>query len=437
MESIRLSAPLSVELTLTKGCNHKCLHCYNPWRKSNNTIGNKLTIEQIDKIVDELAKNNVWHVTISGGEPLTMPNEMFHLIRQLDKNGITYSINSNLTLMTEEIADFLKEKLKLKTLILTSLPSINEKKCDEITQIDGSYQRILKGISISKQHGFKIGINIVITKKNIDDLDNILEFLKEFKIDYLSISTVIPPSYDILNKDYYLTNEDIVRVADCLLEVHKKLGIDVDSVTPLPLCILGDANKYQNVISTSCSAGINRCDIDCNGDIFACSHENTPYGNIFVEGLKKSWDKMDMWRHFQNINKECIDCNYMDICGGECRMITNTKIPQLYSLNKNKKINYSQEFNSIKIMENDKFTINNNIKLRKENFGAVLRIDYDDFFLSENMLQLYSVMKELEEFSIQDLQEFVEINENFYNIIDYMVKIGLLNQKSELLETIS
>ena len=53
------------------------------------------------------------------------------------------------------------------------------------------------------------------------------------------------------------------------------------------------------------------------------------------------------------------------------------------------------------------------------------------------MLQLYSVMKELEEFSIQDLQEFVEINENFYNIIDYMVKIGLLNQKSELLETIS
>ena len=280
MESIKLSAPLSVELTLTKGCNHKCLHCYNPWRKANKITGNKLTIEQIDKIVEELVKNNVWHVTISGGEPLTMPNEMFYLIHQLDNNGITYSINSNLTLMTEEIADVLKDKLKLKTLILTSLPSIDETKCDEITQIEGSYRRILKGISISKRHGFKIGVNIVITKKNINDLDNIIDFLQKFEIDYLSISTVIPPSYDILNKDYYLKNEDIIRVANCLLQVHEKLGIDVDSVTPLPLCILGDADKYQNVISTSCSAGINRCDIDCNGDIFACSHEDKPYGEI-------------------------------------------------------------------------------------------------------------------------------------------------------------
>jgi len=434
MESIKLSAPLSVELTLTKGCNHKCLHCYNPWRKTTKNTGNKLTIEQIDKIVDELVKNNVWHVTISGGEPLTMPNEMFHLIRQLDNNGITYSINSNLTLMTEEIADILKNKVKLKTLILTSLPSINEKKCDEITQVDGSYRRILKGISISKQHGFKIGVNIVITKKNIDDLDNLIDFLKKFSIDYLSISTVIPPSYDILNKDYYLTNKDIIKVADCLLKVHEKLGIDVDSVTPLPLCILGDADKYQNVISTSCSAGINRCDIDCNGDIFACSHEDKPYGNIFVEGLKKAWDKMEMWRNFQNINKECVDCEYMDICGGECRMITKTSIPQLYNLNKMTKINYPKVITDIKITENDTFTINNAVKVRYENFGAVLRIDYEDFFLSQNMLQLYNIMKELQEFSIQDLQEFVEINENFYNIIDYMLKIGLLNQ-NKVLET--
>ena len=426
MSSLYLKSPLSIELTLTRKCNHKCVHCYNPWRNEEQVEKNIITKRQIDFIVNELKQNDVWHVTISGGEPLIESEKMFYLIEQLNKADITYSINTNLTLMDNNKADILLKKYNHKTLFLTSLPSSIPKICDKITQIDGSFDRIIHGINVCKSHGCKVGINMVMTKINIDNLDHLYKFLKEYKIDYLSISLVIPPSYDINNNNYYLTENDIIKMANSLIKFHDELGIDVDSVTPIPLCVLKDINKYKSIFSTSCSAGISRCNIDCVGNVFACSHEVKPYGNIFDLGLKKIWDNMTKWRNFENLNEECRQCKYVSICGGECRMMTACLGKQKYKLEKDA---IECGFNNdvvINIDYDQKFILNKNIKIRTEEFGAVIRIGYDDYFLSSLMFELYKHLTKIEIFSINDLKNIVVIDSNFLEVFYYFIEIGLI-----------
>ncbi len=88
------------------------------------------------------------------------------------------SLNTNLTLFTYEIANRLKKECSWNSIILTSMPSINEKMCDSITRINGSYKRILTVLEICRKHGLRVGINTLITKRNIGDLDNYIDFIR-------------------------------------------------------------------------------------------------------------------------------------------------------------------------------------------------------------------------------------------------------------------
>lgn len=427
MIGISLSAPTSVELTLTKACNHKCLHCYNPWREQADCRTSGFSKEQLEIIARELKANDVWHVTLSGGEPLMRPDVLINAAKELKKVGITFSMNTNLTLMTEELAQTLKNDLEWSTLILTSLPSIQPELCDIITQIPGSYERILKGIAICKDYGFKVGINIVISQKNKEDLKNIKEFIAKNRIDYLCISIVIPPVYDSENPDYYLTNEDICTLAESLMEIKTKYGIDVDSITPLPICILKDVNKYMEIISTTCSAGLTRCTIDTDGNIFGCSHEEVPYGNIFTDGLKAAWDKMDNWRYGEKLNPECKECKYLAICGGECRMMKNEE-NRYYKLDKNADIKYTPTETDNTIENTTSFKVNTNVKIRKESFGAAIRINYSEYFITEEILQLYYLLKDLNTFKVEGLFEYVDDKESLMEILTYLEDINMITR---------
>jgi len=427
MIGISLSAPTSVELTLTKACNHKCLHCYNPWREQADCRTSGFSKEQLEIIARELKANDVWHVTLSGGEPLMRPDVLINAAKELKKVGITFSMNTNLTLMTEELAQTLKNDLDWSTLILTSLPSIQPELCDIITQIPGSYERILKGIAICKDYGFKVGINIVISQKNKEDLKNIKEFIAKNRIDYLCISIVIPPVYDSENPDYYLTNEDICTLAESLMEIKTKYGIDVDSITPLPICILKDVNKYMEIISTTCSAGLTRCTIDTDGNIFGCSHEEVPYGNIFTDGLKAAWDKMDNWRYGEKLNPECKECKYLAICGGECRMMKNEE-NRYYKLDKNADIKYTPTETDNTIENTTAFKVNTNVKIRKESFGAAIRINYSEYFITEEILQLYYLLKDLNTFKVEGLFEYVDDKESLMEILTYLEDINMITR---------
>ena len=93
------SAPTCINLEITEVCNFKCTHCYNPWREESLGV-HTLTKERLKSLIEEFAQSGVFHVILSGGEPLAKFDLLEFGIKELIKNGLTVSVNSTLSLAT-------------------------------------------------------------------------------------------------------------------------------------------------------------------------------------------------------------------------------------------------------------------------------------------------------------------------------------------------
>lgn len=428
----RLAAPTTVNLVLNKDCNHKCAHCYNPWRDTKQEVYEINDYKtRIDIISEELVNNGVWSAILTGGEPLMHSDVLFYCIKRLSESGISMGLNTNLTLINQKIIDDLKV-LNWQNIVLTSLPSLDESICDEITGVKGSYKRIINGIKLCTENGLRVGINTVLTKKNIDDLPQYASFIDSYNIEYVSISAVIPPVYDSYNNDYYLSNEDYIELAETLLYLKDKKGIDVGSVTPIPLCVIKDIDKYISIIDTTCTAGLNVCTIDLTtGDIFACAHEEQSYGNIFDDGLLSAWNKMERWYKLDNLNDECKLCDWLFMCGGECRMIkANCKKETKYKLNKNAMIpplsNNAQD--EVNINENDQLYISFD-HVRIDNDKVVVKSGYTETIISKKLYGFCLTFKNLGIFNLSDIRKYVQDFESAKPTIIVLMQRGIIRKK--------
>ena len=128
---LALSAPVTTQWELTDWCNLLCVHCYNYWRAGKRR--GKVTITPqfhatSQRVVSELVKNGVFSVTITGGEPLVVLNDVYPYLELLRDNGIQINVNSNLTLMTDKVAQKLR-RLGIRgvlTSLMTDDPSLND-----------------------------------------------------------------------------------------------------------------------------------------------------------------------------------------------------------------------------------------------------------------------------------------------------------------------
>lgn len=429
--AVELTSPTSVDIAITKKCNHRCVHCYNVWRTDDNNcdVHKVLTDEQVETITNELVKNDVWRATLTGGEPLAELDVLYKLITSLTEHGISLGMNTNLSLMTDEIARCLTENMHWNNILLTSLPGLIPEICDQVTQVPGSYNRIVQGIDICDQYNISVGINIVISKNNLFELERLYDFVNAHKVDYVSITRAIAPLYDQNNPAFFLDENEITYIADVLEQVHSRYGINVGSVTPFPLCILKDISKYKDIVSASCAAGISRCSIDAiTGDITACTHEERSYGNIYTDGLKPAWDNMYEWRQGLLINEECRDCDMLAFCGGECRMIAGTEANVKYHLNQKAQIQYIPYAPIQPVSKDTVFRISKHVRYRREPFGGILRCAENECYVTETVILLYEVIKDKDIIKVSDFFEFCEENVYLYDAIYELEKMKILER---------
>ena len=66
-----LPAPTRVSLDITSVCNLHCFHC-----RHVNTLEKamRLTLKEIQRVIDDAARLHVFRLTISGGEPMLHPD---------------------------------------------------------------------------------------------------------------------------------------------------------------------------------------------------------------------------------------------------------------------------------------------------------------------------------------------------------------------------
>lgn len=188
-----LSAPIMVQWEVTPNCNHNCVHCYNHWRTKEPVIirGEKGTsLNEI--VVQEIISNKVFAVNITGCEPLMVIEQIAPSIRRLTENGVQVTMNSNLTLLTKERAQLLKES-GIKS-ILVSVPSGDAKTCDQITEKKDSLQRIVSGILIAKESGIRVFPNMVVSRVNKNQIDETAKLIASLGLEHFAATRASDPS---------------------------------------------------------------------------------------------------------------------------------------------------------------------------------------------------------------------------------------------------
>lgn len=318
-----LSLPTTVHIELTSSCCFSCRHCYNFWR-TEKTKPVFMSQDELDRILDELIKNNIMHVIFTGGEPLLNSRALLHGIKKMKDAGASVTCNSTLAVVNS--VEKLK-KLKESGLehVLTSLNSHVPERNDYLVSMKGAYAKIVEGIKNAVSAGIRISVNMIISETNIGDIYETAKLASKLGAKKFFGTRVTPHITKNANeqKEFLIYQKEARRIIDELMRVEKDFPMQVGTLVPFPLCLLvgdDDKKKYAKFYSHGCPAGNKMISLNANGDAHACVHEKESYGNIFEIGLKGVWENMGKWRSGEYFPDECKACEMFDECNGGCRL---------------------------------------------------------------------------------------------------------------------
>lgn len=159
-ETKTLSRPLTAQIEITNGCNHRCVHCY----LLSSDLEKRPLVESSDEVVYECAKKlveaSIFSVVVTGGEPLLKKELLKRIICLFSDNQIRVSLNTNLTLLDDKLSLFLKEK---RVSVLTSCPSSNREQFNILTNTH-NYLIFEQNVKKLSELGVYFTVNMVVTK---------------------------------------------------------------------------------------------------------------------------------------------------------------------------------------------------------------------------------------------------------------------------------
>jgi len=130
---------------------------------------NELTFDQISRIVDEARTMGCRKWAISGGEPMLRPDfpEIFDCVTG---KSVSYSLNTNGTLITPEIARLMKRKGTKMVALYGATAAVH----DHITRTPGSFEAALRGFAYLKEAGAGFIVQLIPMKDNFGQLNEMI-----------------------------------------------------------------------------------------------------------------------------------------------------------------------------------------------------------------------------------------------------------------------
>ncbi|MFC1857291.1 radical SAM protein [Thermodesulfobacteriota bacterium] len=138
--------PLEGSLDITYRCNNNCRHCWISIPANSTEKENELTFDEIRKIVDDARKMGCRHWLISGGEPM-LRDDFSEIFDYITRKSVSYSINTNGTLITPEIARLMKRKGTKMVALYGATAEVH----DHITRNPGSFDAAMQGFAYLKE----------------------------------------------------------------------------------------------------------------------------------------------------------------------------------------------------------------------------------------------------------------------------------------------
>lgn len=152
--------------SVAEACNLRCKGC-NAWQKRNF-----FDISNLNSFVNELKKNRVKIVSVTGGEPTLHPN-IVEIVKKLKENGIWVHIATNGSLPQR-----IKKILPYIDAATVSLDSDKREEHNEYRGVD-IYDRVIESIKLLRGKVKVLTANMLVTGFNYNRVGEIAKFFNE------------------------------------------------------------------------------------------------------------------------------------------------------------------------------------------------------------------------------------------------------------------
>jgi len=179
--------PIIVSFSITNKCNLNCEYC-NLEEKNQK----ELNTEQIFNIISKLRKKGTVWLSITGGEPL-LRNDIGSIVNFANHNNIITSITTNGLLLREKFDD-------IKNIDQINISFDGTKQAHEKFR-GKNYYKVLDAINIAKKSNKDLVLNCTLTKFNIKEINNIVDFAlqNKVKVKFQPVNNQIYPKASITN----------------------------------------------------------------------------------------------------------------------------------------------------------------------------------------------------------------------------------------------
>jgi heme b synthase len=308
----------------TRACNLGCPHCRAS--AQNFRSQDELTTLEAMTFMNQAASFSRPILVFSGGEPL-LREDIYELASYAHRLGLKPAIATNATLITEDIAYKLKEN-NVK-LVAVSLYGASAQAHDDFCGLPGAFQRSLLGIENVSKASLQLQINTTVTKKNLDELENMACLAQELGAGSFHVFFLVPTGRGKAIEGDEISPQEYEQAFNRLYELQLKFPLKIKATCAPHYYRLfyqrGSINSSKidgwAHLTKGCLAGQGVCFISYSGQVFGCGYLPIPAGSLRIQDFRTIWFQSPLFETLRDeslLEGKCGTCEFRRTCGG-CR----------------------------------------------------------------------------------------------------------------------
>lgn len=324
---------------LSDQCNLKCGHCWivpRSYGARDVREEPQLDLRCLKKFVLDAKVLGLKNAKLTGGEPF-LRKDILELVRFLKDESIDVSIETNGTLLDEQIVEVLG-KCSLE-LLSVSLDSAVDEEHDSFRGLRGCFDRIIQILPKLVRNGINTQVIMSLHKGNAGQIERLVELVAGFGVKSIKINPIMPSGRgkSLFEMGRNLAVKELIALDRWIEEdLIPRYGVDLQFDLPIALKSL---KTIRSGSLPQCRI-LNIIGVLANGDISLCGVGQTEsdivMGNLNRDHIGEIWEKHPLLLGLRkrlpgSLKGICGKCIFQFICLGACRACAYVVSRELYA----------------------------------------------------------------------------------------------------------